>query len=166
MTMMTQQLCELSFSKDFVEDESILLWSLLRIVIVPWLSIVNMSDIEVTNEAQNMSFVDSDEMLWHFMRTTKLCRENLDMMKTCCFFIQMHGTENLRAKPNTAANELMKDPELDFEDIVKKSKVIISTANSLFGPLHRLRPFKKARSLLKQAENIAWVSTEYRTVAS
>jgi hypothetical protein len=153
-----RQLRNNSFVRDILEDDSVLIWTLVNVIGAEWLEVLRLMELDVSNESLDIHLLDDDHSeLERKMKKADLFRENLTMLKDTLGVIIIEGTLSSKTKPGTRAFEMMKDLEVDFKELVSSTEAYIGRLSQRLSIFASVIAIEESRKAIKQADNIGCV---------
>ncbi|PMD42012.1 hypothetical protein L207DRAFT_580691 [Hyaloscypha variabilis F] len=147
------------FLEAILEDNSALLWAILKANFGAWLYSVGWWDNFSRLTRQDDKFIGDNQFLWHLMDQHVLRLQNLAMLKHSLKVLQYGGCNMLRAQQGTQAHKAMTGLTIDYEELVKRTEDQIVGIQHRLSTLAAIRSITESEKSIKQSEKIGSLTT-------
>ncbi|KAN0102271.1 hypothetical protein V8E51_012781 [Hyaloscypha variabilis] len=147
------------FLEAILEDNSALLWAILKANFGAWRHTVGWWDNFSRLRRDDGAYIDDNRFLWHLMDQNGLRLENLEMLKHSLKVLQFGGCDMLRAQQGTQAHKVMTGLTIDYEELVKRTEGQIVGIQHRLSTLAAIRSITESEKSIKQSEKIGSLTT-------
>lgn len=140
-----------------LEDNSALLWAVLKATYGPWLYVVQWWDNFSILTRDDDDQVDDNWLLWHLMDQNALRLQNLGMLKHSLKIIQFGGCGTMRRQQGTQAHNAMAGLLIDYKELVERTEGQLVGVQHRLGTLAAIRSITESEKSIKQSEKIGFV---------
>ena len=150
-----QQLQSSTFLDALAQDNSILLWALLRRIAVEWQDVIGSHELDITLSGhEDFVFAENNLQIQRYADATNRCQEHLRMLKASYAVLENAGTESLRCLPGTRAEALMKDLMIDLADLMERTENCISNYRHRLTLVAAVKSIHGSEKAIKQSNTI------------